>query len=175
MIQPTINEIKDILGSDYRKAILFLRGMNITEDNAERNVDYAAASLMAEPKMMNDPHIRRRIYHMIEKRIQDAKIGVIDVRANYSIICGDAYALCQSIFGLEVTGLLKAGEIYNKYWAESGSAEVACFRAPMTSHNNIKKMRVANTEDMRYWYRYMTTCTLLNAWDTTAQALNGAD
>lgn len=28
---------------------------------------------------------------------------------------------------------------------------------------------------MAYWYRYMNTCTILNAWDTTTHATNGAD
>lgn len=49
-------------------------------------------------------------------------------------------------------------------------------RQPNTKcHNNIKKMQVANTSEMAYWYQYITTCTLMNAWDTTTQALNGAD
>lgn len=175
LIQPTIDEIKDVLGGDYRKSILFLRGTHMSEDNLNFWMDYVAGSLMVEPKMMDDPHVKRRIYHMIERRIQDAKIGVVDVHGNYSIICGDPYALCQSIFGLPVTGLLRAGQLYNKYWIDSGASHVACFRAPMTCHNNIRKMEVSNTDEMAYWYRYMTTCTLLNAWDTTTQALNGAD
>ena len=28
---------------------------------------------------------------------------------------------------------------------------------------------------MNYWYRYMNRCTILNSWDTTTHALNGAD
>lgn len=175
LVQPTIDEIKDVLGGDYRKAILFLRGTHITEENVEANIDHVVSSLMVEPKMMDDPHVKRRIYHMIERRIRDAKIGVVDVHGNYSIICGDPYALCQNIFELPVTGLLRAGQLYNRYWSDVGAAHVACFRAPMTCHNNIRKMEVANTEEMAYWYQYMTTCTMLNAWDTTTQALNGAD
>ena len=53
---------------------------------------------------------------MITKRIEAAKIGVIRVHGNFSIVSGDPYALCQSIFGLPVTGLLRAGEAYNRYW-----------------------------------------------------------
>ena len=26
-----------------------------------------------------------------------------------------------------------------------------------------------------YWYQYMTTCTLMNCWDTSTHALNGCD
>ena len=132
LVQPTIDEIKDVLGGDYRKAILFLRGTHITEENAESGFDHVVSSLMIEPKMMDDPHVKRRIYHMIERRIRDAKIGVVDVHGNYSILCGDPYALCQSIFELPVTGLLRAGQLYNKYWLDAGAEYVAAFRAPMT-------------------------------------------
>lgn len=36
-------------------------------------------------------------------------------------------------------------------------------------------MRVGDTDKMRYWYQYMTACTLFNSWDTAAHALNGMD
>ena len=175
LIGPTMDEIKAVVGGDYRRTILFLRGLDINSDNAERGADPIPLALMAEPRMIDDPHIKRRVWGMIERRIRDAKIGVLNVHGNYSILCGDPYALCQSMFGLEVTGLLKAGELYNKYWLDAGVPEVACFRAPMTSRNNVKVLSVAANDDMRYWYQYMTTCTMLNAWDTTSQALNGAD
>lgn len=175
LIQPTIKEIKDILGLDYKKSILFLKGMFLNEDNLWKVENDFAKALMVDPEMINDPFVRNRIYQMIRKRIKDAKIGVIKVAGNYSIISGDPYSLCQSMFGLEVTGLLKAGELYNKYWIDKGAEYVTCFRAPMTCHNNLTKLKVAKTNDMKYWYRYMTTCTILNSWDTTTHATNGAD
>lgn len=130
---------------------------------------------MIEPSLINDQFVRRKVHEMIERRIKDAKIGVIKVHGNFSIISGDPYALCQSIFGLEVTGILRAGELYNKYWLDSGADKVVCFRAPMSCHNNIRLMTVNQSEDAQYWYQYMKTCTVLNAWDTTTHALNGAD
>lgn len=178
LIQPTIDKIQNIVSYDYRQALLFLGGPNMTKENVKFGAyegHIAPQALMADPRMFDDPHIKRAMYNMLERRIVDAKIGVIDVHGNYSILCGDPYALCQSIFGMKVTGLLKAGQLYNKYWLDCGAKEVACFRAPMSAHNNIRKMEVANSEDMAYWYQYMTTCTMLNAWDSTTQALNGAD
>lgn len=132
LIQPTITEIKEILGLDYQKSILFLKGMFLNEDNVDDIENDFAKALMIEPEMINDPYVRSRIYQMIRKRIKDAKVGVIKVEGNYSIISGDPYSLCQSMFGLEVTGLLKVGELYNKYWIDKGSEYVSCFRAPMT-------------------------------------------
>lgn len=175
LIAPTINEIHDILSLDWRKSVLFLKGVGLSDENIDYvDADFAKA-IMVDRRMMEDPFVRKKIFALIKKRITDAKIGVIKVHGNYSIISGDPYALCQSMFGLEVTGLLKAGEIYNKYWLDSGSERLACFRAPMTCHNNIRLMRVASGEDVQKWYQYMTTCTILNAWDTSSQALNGCD
>jgi hypothetical protein len=79
------------------------------------------------------------------------------------------------MFGLEKTGLLKAGEIYNEYWANQASEKLACFRAPMTCHNNIRLVTPVRTDDARYWYRYLHTSTVFNAWDTATAALNGCD
>lgn len=175
LIAPTMNEMKDILSADYRKTILFLCGGDTGDGDASQIPDGFVRAIMAEPEMIRDPYIQSRIYYLIRKRIADAKIGVLSVHGNYSIISGDPYALCQSIFGLKVTGLLRAGEIYNKYWLDAGAEQLACFRAPMSCGNNIKIVNVCKSDEAAYWYRYMTTVTALNCWDTTTHALNGAD
>ena len=88
---------------------------------------------------------------------------------------GDPYLLMQHVFGLEKTGLLKAGEIYNGYWADRPCEKLACFRAPMSCHNNIRVVNPVRRDDARYWYKYMPTATVFNAWDTATAALNGCD
>ena len=175
LIAPTVREIHDALSGDYRKAILFLKGMYLNERNMRRLPDDFAKAMMADERMFDDPHIKRRIYQMIRKRITEAKIGVISLHANYSIVCGDPYSLCQSVFGLPVTGLLKAGEVYNQYWADAGADRLACFRAPMTAANNIRIVRSRDDAEVRRWYAHMKTCTLFNSWDSAASALNGIE
>lgn len=175
LIKPTMDEIHDILHGDRMKTILYLKGMGLNQDNIHLLENDFAKAIMIDEDIMDDPYVQSCVYNMIKKRIDDAKVGVLKVHGNYSIICGDPYALCQNIFGLPVTGLLKAGEIYNLYWNNVGSDKLACFRAPMTSHNNIRLVRPHRSEEASYWYRYMTSCTLLNCWDTATHALNGAD
>lgn len=175
LIRPTMDEIKDILGGDYRKTILFLKGMGVNGDNVSRLSNDYAKALMIDRRMINDPFVQNKIYQMICNRIDEAKVGVLNVHGNYSIVSGDPYSLCQHIFGLEVTGLLKAGEIYNRYWADTDAEYLACFRAPMSTHENIRKVSVHRSDDAFHWYQYMTTCTVLNSWDTIAHALNGCD
>ena len=175
LISPTMNEIKDVLGGDWRKTVLFLKGAGLNAENIGRIDDDFIKAIMIDPRMVDDPFVQSTIYQLIRNRINEAKVGVLKVHGNYSIVSGDPYTLCQSIFGLELTGLLKDGEIYNQYWADRGADSLACFRAPMTCHNNIRLVRPADNEQVRYWYQYMTTCTIFNSWDTAASALNGCD
>ena len=175
LCQPTIDEIKDVLGLDYRKSLVYLAGKSLDENKIDSIEDMYIKALMIEPELINDTFIRRRIYSMIKKRIELAKKGSIMVNANFAMISGDPYALCQNMFGLEVTGLLKAGELYHKYWIDKGATELACFRAPMTCHNNIRRLKLNNSEECQHWYQYIKTASILNAWDTTCEAMNGSD
>lgn len=176
LCQPTIDEIRDVIGLDYRKSLTFLAGFSLNEDNAfNDNLEYYVRALMIDQRMINDPFIRKKIYHMIKKRIEMGERGAIRVNANFAMISGDPYSLAQSMFGLEVTGLLKKGEVYHKYWLDKGADEIACFRAPMTCHNNIRKMKLAKGEDVLHWYQYITTALIFNSWDSACEAMNGAD
>lgn len=175
LIAPTLNEIRDVLYGDYRKTILFLKGAGLNDGNVQRLPNDYIKALMIDQRMMNDPFVQSRIYQTIKNRIDRAKVGVLDVHGNYSMISGDPYTLCQSIFGLPCTGLLKAGEVYNRYWADVGSEKLACFRAPMTTHENIRGVTIPQDPMADYWYQYMNTVTIFNSWDTATSALNGAD
>ena len=131
---PTINEIKSALGSDVNKSILFLKGMSISGDDLNTIESDFIKALMIDERMINDPFVRGKIYHLIRKRIDQAKIGVLRISGHYAVLSGDPFSLCQSVFGLEVTGILKADECYSQYWNEKNEDKVSCFRAPMTCH-----------------------------------------
>ena len=169
LCKPTVDWLKMAFGGDYQKTKEFL---GVGEKTKTK--DYAQA-LYLDERMMNDPYVIDRINKMIKKKINQAKIGKLKVEGNYQIVMGDSYALMQSIYGLEVTGLLKANEIYSQYWIDKGVNEVVCFRSPMTSHNNIRKMKVNNDKKCQEWYKYSNTMMVLNDWDTTCMALNGSD
>lgn len=175
LIYPTVQEIQDVLGGDPIKSILFLKGSYLSEDNYVIHDNDIIDALIVDKEMINDPFIRSIIYKMIKKRIDEAKIGVLKVKGNYSIISGDPYSLCQSMFGLEVTGLLQSGQFYSKYWNDRNVDKVVAYRAPMTCHNNIRVLNLINNDEVNYWYKYMNTVTIFNSWDTTCHALNGAD
>lgn len=175
LCKPTIDEITDALGNDWRKAIVFLKGMSLNEDTIDYIENDFIKAIMIEPQMLNDPFVIKKIHSMIKKRIEMAAKGSIRLSGNFAIVSGDLYSLAQSIFGLPVTGLLKAGQVYHKYWIDKNVEDIALFRAPMTCHNNIQKRKVAHSPEMDFWYQYNTTGIILNSWDTTCDALNGAD
>lgn len=178
LVKPTIDEIKDVLSNDINKTILFMGGKsdkNIT--NLNGFTDNVLKALMIDERMINDNFVISRLNFLIKKRINEAKIGNISVNGNYSIISGDLFAFCQHIFNVETEqlGLLKAGEIYNKYWVNKGSDKVTCFRPPMCCHNNIRVANVVHNDKIDYWYKYMNTVTVLNCHDTICMAESGAD
>lgn len=174
LIKPTVDEISNILGGDYRKSLVYLCGSKLNDDNVIY-ADIVARAIMLEPSLIGDDYICNRVHRMIKRRIVDAKIGVLDVRGNYQILSGDLYALAQSMFGLPVTGLLQAGEIYSKFWLERGVNNVLCYRAPMSNEHSIVKQKICSNISAQYWFQYMESIAIVNAWDTMPAALNGFD
>lgn len=174
LIKPTVDEITDILGGDYRKTLVYLCGSKLSDENVMYS-DVVARAIMLNPELVGDEYIFNRIHRMIKRRITDAKIGVLDVRGNFQILSGDLYALSQSMFGLPVTGLLKPGEIYSKFWLDRNVKEVLCYRAPMSNEHSIVKQQICYDESTQEWFKYMETIAIVNAWDTMPAALNGFD
>ena len=174
LVEPTVSKIKECLGLDWAKLILYMCGTGLDEKNVV-HMDPMCKSIMANPELIKDPYVRSKVSRMIQKRIKSAKIGVLDVEGDYAIIGCDPYALLQNMFGMEVTGLLKAGECYHKYWTDKNVSEVIAFRAPMTSHENVCKLKIIDNSETQKWFKYITTCCMLNGWDTTAIRCNGAD
>lgn len=174
LIEPTVTKIKECLGLDWRKLLLYMCGSGLDEKSVV-HMDPMCKSIMANPELINDPYVRSKVSRMIQKRIRTAKIGVLDIEGDYAIIGNDPYSLLQNMFGMEITGLLGPGECYHKHWTNKGVPEVVAFRAPMTSHENVCKLNVVCTDEMEKWYGYIKTCCILNSFDTTAIRCNGAD
>lgn len=166
---PTVKWLKDSMCGDYEST------MNFVGITGNEEMYSWQKALSINEYMLGDPYIVDSVNRLIKKKIDGAKIGKLQVHGNYQIASGDPFALMQSIAGLEVTGLLQANECYSKYWIENDVNEVVAFRSPMTSHNNIRKFNIVNNEDVLFWYQYMNNIFILNAWDSSCAALNGAD
>ena len=174
LISPTVDEIKDIISLDPRKSIVYLAGVGLNDKNVMKS-DNIAKALMINKELINDPYVRTRIERMIQKKIRLAKISTIDVEGNFALISSDPYAMCEDIFGMEVHGLLNAGEMYHKFWKDKCVKEIVCMRAPMCAHFNIVKQKISYSESAAYWFRYIKDCVILNSWDSLRTAESGAD
>lgn len=175
LIKETVDNINGVVDGDYIKSILFTKGTNLNKHNINKLEDDYIKALMIDKNVFGDSFIRNKLHRLIEKKIRQSKIGVLKVDGNYSIVSGDIYALCQSMCGLKITGILKKNEFYSRTWLDKGEDEIIAFRSPMTSHNNIKRMKLIDNEEVRKWFKYMNTVTILNSWDCTTDMLNGMD
>ena len=169
LCEPTVKYLMDAQCGDYESTLRFLGIAGGAEHNTWQRALYKSEY------MLRDPYVIDQVHRMIKNKIDEAKIGKLIVHGNYQIASGDPFALMQSICGLSVTGLLKAGQVYSDYWGKQQINEVVVFRSPMTSHNNICKCEVVYNADVECWYQYMSNTMILNGFDAMCQSLNGCD
>lgn len=172
LCQPTIDWIRKCNCGDYNSTLDFLGVLD--RDITDGDLDYVQA-LKANPLMLNDSFVMYKINRLLKKIKDNAKIGKLRCEGNYQIIGIDPYSLAQGMFGMKITGILKKGEVYSSYWMDKGVKEIVLYRSPMTSHNNIRKVTVSDSEECKKWFKYMRNVMMLNSWDTITMALNGAD
>ena len=174
LVAPTVKHIKDALGLDWRRLLLYMCGKGLDE-NTYQYTEPIARAIMAHPDVINDKYVRMRIEKMIAKSIKDAKIGVLQFHGNFQIITGDPYCLAESIFSLPKVGLLANGEAYSKYWVDRGVELVTAFRAPMIVQNNVGQLRIVHNSDIDYWYQYINSTLVLNNFSDICMRECGCD
>lgn len=177
LLQKDITEIKEVIGDNYIKSILYGRGKDLndrnvwTDDIETRHIN----ALMINKDCINDSYIRDRIRRSIQKRVNTLKTGKISVNGNYQVAIGEPVIQLENMFGLEPKGLLKSGEFYIEYWRNLGVDKVAAFRSPMSCKQNARVMEVCNRDEVVKWYGNFKNIIVFNAWDTTMAAMNGED
>lgn len=177
LLQKDITEIKEVIGDNYIKSILYGRGKDLndrnvwTDDIETRHIN----ALMINKDCINDYYIRDRIRRSIQKRVNTLKTGKISVDGNYQVAIGEPVIQLENMFGLEPKGLLKSGEFYIEYWRDLGVDKVAAFRSPMSCKQNARVMEVCNRDEVVKWYGNFKNIIVFNAWDTTMAAMNGED
>lgn len=162
LAQPTIDWINSIGEGDLMNVLLYLMGgrSDNDEEDAEQifsevQMDFVKA-LMLNPDLLKDEYVKSQILKTLKRKIKDAKIGRLWVRGNYSFQISDPYGLAQWIFGLPVTGLLKANEMYCDFWNQrTDSKEILCSRSPLVHSSEHLIRKLVATEEMREWYQYI--------------------
>lgn len=177
LLEKDITEIKEVIGDNYKKTILYGRGKDLNDRNAwlddieTRHIN----ALMINKECINDSYIKDRIRRSIQKRVNTLKTGKVSVNGNYQMAIGEPVIQLEHMFGLEPKGLLKSNEFYIEYWRALGVDKVAAFRSPMSCKQNARVMTICNKDEAVKWYGNLKNIIIFNAWDTTMAAMNGED
>jgi hypothetical protein len=161
LCQPTIDWIKDVLGADVMKTLLFLSGNSIesAEDvlNLKTVKNYIIKALLLNKDVIKDPYVKSKIYNLIQRKVKDSYIGKLLVSGNFQVMISDPYALCEYMFGMEVKGLLNEWEYYSKYWSDKNINTVVAMRSPLTWRSEVNKLKLKHNDDLAYWYQYLNS------------------
>lgn len=177
LLKKDITEIKEVMGDNYIKSILYGRGKDLNDRNVwcDDPENKHINALMINKECINDSYIRDRIRRSIQKRVDMLKTGKISVNGNYQIAIGEPIIQLEGMFGLKPKGLLHSGEFFIEYWRKIGADKVAAFRSPMSCKQNAKVMNICNRDEVIKWYGNLKNIIVFNAWDTTMSAMNGED
>ena len=113
-------------------------------------------AIVKNSNMLNDGYVQKKIYNSIKESVRQAKIGRIWIKGNYQFMISDPIAQVRSALGLEIKGELKANQVYSNFWSSRGiDGEVCLMRSPLTHYSEINVENLANTEEMKKWYKYI--------------------
>lgn len=179
LVQPTVQWIQQVCSGDPLYALLYAFGTK--SDDAAYSSMYGTAQTVAMKALvknidfLQDAYIQRKLYKNIVESINRAKLGKIWIRGNYQFMLADPVAQCQSALGLEPVGLLKANEIYSRFWDDRGVHLVDACRSPMIDQHEHNPMTVIDSEEARYWYRYLPSGIIYNTYDTSCARHSDSD
>jgi len=140
--------------------------------------------------LSQDTYIKGKIVEDIKSLKHRCYSGKLFITGNYQTLTPDVFGLVQAAFGQEVTGLLKAGEVYSNYWNnqyqkvytednrkwyKKGVDEIDIIRFPHIACEHFPvTLANLNVED-KEWYKYQDTGIVTNIFDSLAMRLNSAD
>ncbi|WP_310877141.1 hypothetical protein [Priestia megaterium] len=158
--------INGVSHEDSYYTLLFLLGSEVTEEKIKNVLAHGdnhwLRSLMVNPDLMKDKHIKRKVYDLIKRKIKAGCMGQILVDGNFQTLVSDPYGMMQHICGLEVTGLLKKGEHFSHYWNKKGVKVVDSMRAPLTYRSEHVLLNLQDNEEVNKWYKYSYTGIIVN-------------
>lgn len=158
--------IEKILSGDlmYIYNYLGLKG------NPKASNNYMRA-IMLNPKMVNDIKIRHYLYGLLEKTINEIKIGKIYIKGAFKILIPDIIMLVEFIGGLEPKGCLKEGEMF----AKEHLGEYVLNRNPHICRSEHVILNAVKNDVTSKWLSHLENVCMVNGYDVTAKRLNGAD
>lgn len=170
LLSPTIDWISGVLNNNPFYTILFMNGSFEEVDGALKSLKESQnpyiKALILNPKMIDDPYIRKKVHDSIKKKILEAMLGKILINGNFQIMCSDPWGFCEHAFGMEVKGLLKEFEHYCEYWSKKGVRVVDAMRSPLTWKSEHNLLNLQYNRKLKEWYKYLYGTVIYNVWGT---------
>ncbi len=162
-----VNWIQGVNSENIWYTLLFLIGTDVTKDSLKRYFEeegnYWIKALIVNHDLIHDKYIKQKIYNLIKKKIERGCIGNIILDGNNQTLVSDPYAMMQYLCGEEnPQGLLKKNQYYANYWNERDVKKIIGMRPPLTYRSEVTELNLVNTEDQRYWYRYLYGGIIVN-------------
>lgn len=187
--EDTVKYIKGVSYDDVYYTLLFCMGQNMQacdiEDFLQNSDNYWLKSMVLDHNILNDKYSREKIRDMVVTKIEQACLGRLIVNGNYQAIVPDSYSFMQAMCGHKVTGLLKDGEFYSKFWADKCEDRFACARSPMThisewyvARNKYKAEDESEEDDIRKiekYFRYSYSGIITNTHGIYTMNFSGSD
>jgi hypothetical protein len=132
-------------------------------------------TLDANPDMIKDFYVQRKLRGMVEKFVLDMRKGRVPVQGGYRYIIADPTV----VFG-NSKGMLKAGEAYYN----GRVATIAGFRSPLIHSSEVVKLNLVSVkkwEKMTEYseefgkFTYLNELIVLNTYDDSLPRMGGAD
>lgn len=178
LAQPTVEWLNSVLNYDPLYVYLLLVGYHKdkTIDEIESGLDSAIAkAILYNHDILKDEYVRRKVYEIIEKKVNQAKIGKLYVEGSYDFVIPDLYAMAEHAFGMEVHGLLPAKCLYSRRWVEKGSKRVSTQRSPLVAPAENQVMNVYTDEKCTEWFKYIQWGNIYSILDTTIISQSDAE
>lgn len=170
LVSYTTDWFKDICSGDKLYSLAYSIGIKNPEDSLSEIVNSCGSTftkaIAKNSLMLEDSYVQRKIYNSIKESIRQAKLGRIWVRGNYQFMISDPIAQVRSALGLEPKGALQANEVYSYFWNSRGvDGEICLMRSPLTHYSEINVEKLAQTEEMKKWYKHIYSGIIYSVYD----------
>ena len=170
LVSYTTNWFKNICSGNKLYSLAYNIGVKNPDDDFNEIINSCGSAftkaIVKNSSMLEDGYVQRKIYNSIKESIRQAKLGRIWIKGNYQFMISDPIAQVRSALGLEPRGALQANEVYSNFWNKRNiSGEICLMRSPLTHYSEINVERLADTEEMSRWYKYIYSGIIYSIYD----------
>lgn len=154
------------------------RGVNEESVKNDKSIPPEYKALCYNHDLINDAYIHDKMIRDLQRTRREAHyLQIVD--GAYQFIIPDLYALAQYAFGIEVTGLLPANTVYNRYTQQKKKEECLLVRNPAiykeTVVATVADERLDNWVNIKDWFQYQQAGVILSIHDSSFQKMQSAD